>query len=395
VVDGTVQGNLGASASSTPRWTKLVSGLPYGSHTVQILRTAQAAQSIVLTHIAVYQPKTPALPSGATQIGSYNVLTSFAATTSGNFNISSGTLRKFPTREFAYTGTWTANFNVSEFGQQLQGPAAAGSWQYTFFGTGFDMRTSSSAAVTWQFTLTDNAHPSGTNNFTTAGATTGFYGSNISSFTATTGTVVYTASAAGNGVWVSGLPLGWHTIKFAYVSGAGVANLNSLDIITPIYSIKSNLYADLQSSLAVGSNAISDDRKITPIKDALPAVKAWAQAYGITSGPTIVGVTSLTPMPDMSVTIRTSGGPLKISYSVNVNNNTATANVQTQVFVDGTAVGSLRTSGSAVGSQSTMISDSFKIAASAGTHKIDVYWAVSSNTGTAIGTSRILLVEET
>jgi hypothetical protein len=213
----------------------------------------------------------------------------------------------------------------------------------------------------------------------------------MGSFTASTGT--YTNTTTGSGIQVSGLTLGVHTVKLTRTGGTNGFTAN-FDIITPIHSYKSNLYADLQNTLPVGSNAISDDRKLTPVKDILPVSKAWAQAIGVTASPT-TSSTSSVPIPDMSCAVKTNGGRLRCNFNMTVSNNTSGGVVYCQIFVDGAAVGeSIYTQYYAATALSSL-SNSIEIPVSAGFHKIDVYWAVNgSQIATGAGINRVLTVSE-
>src|ERR1019366_1069319 len=102
---------------------------------------------------------------------------------------------------------------------------------------------------------------------------------------------------------ISRLTLGSHVVRATVASNTSPGGFypQAFDIITPIYSAKSNLYGDYQNTLMVGSNAISDDRLITPIKDALPATKAWVEALGIIQGPSTSSLLPV-PIPDLAAT---------------------------------------------------------------------------------------------
>jgi hypothetical protein len=170
----------------------------------------------------------------------------------------------------------------------------------------------------------------------------------------------------------------------------------AFDIITPIYSAKSNLYGDYQNTLMVGSNAISDDRLITPIKDALPATKAWVEALGIIQGPSTSSLLPV-PIPDLAATIQTSGGDLRIQYHVSVTLGAVNAQVVGIVYVDGVQQGeaSIYAQATAANTAYGEISDAIRVSAGPGTHFVAIYWNVIANTVTSIAGYRSMLVEET
>lgn len=386
----------GASPSSPKKTYKVASGLVYGTHTVKLYQAANT-YSPGLFQFIVYQPKKPAIPTAALELCDYNVMGDFASCNAGDTTIATGVLRKNVTREMVYVGSGWSVFSTLVASGFLTMTVVNGDYlQYTFFGTGFSYRFQNGGAqsITAQMTLTDAANPSGTTNF--SGFTVATNGGGISSFTAATATLVTTTTGVeGNVVSVSGMPLGWHTIKITRVSSTGTVNFyqHALDIITPIHAVKSNLYADLQNTLPVGSCSLMDSRKISMIKEALPVQKAWAQAVGVASNPT-TGSTSMVPMPDMSVTVKTSGGAIRISYKAGVYNSAVANNMSSQVYLNGSAIGTASSINSAGTSYAAVLSDSFIVPCAPGVHKIDLYWMCNLGTNTALTTQRSLTVQE-
>lgn len=388
-VDGTSVGTFTLTANQN-LVKKIVSGLPYGTHTVKFQRgTAGANGQIGIKQFVVYQPKKPTLPTNAIELADYNVMADFITGTVGTDTIATGVLRKFANREFIYAGTWATFFSATvQFGGTTIVSSTTNDYiQYSFFGTGFEHRfTQNAASSTWQYTIDGSTNLS---SFTTS-----FYGAGVTSFTAATGTLVTsTTSIDGNGVRVSGLPLGLHTVKITKTAGTGQLYNESLDVITPIYSVKSNVVADYQNTLTVGSNAISDNRKLTAVKDSAVVKKNWVQAVGVTSGPTTTS-TTFVPMPDMSTTIKTNGGDLRITANATVNNSSPGSSVLGQIYLDGVAIGTASQIHSATASVSSDLAFGLKVPVSAGFHKVDIYWRVGGGTGVCDSTFRTLLVEE-
>lgn len=410
-IDGTAIATNSTTCFGTqtyPHWVKIVSGLPYGTHTCRVVRKNNVANGVFIAKYAVYQPKKPSLPSGAVELADYNVMATYVAnTTLGANNIGTGVLRKNSSRELLYIGTtWIVNSDVNSTSGFVTSdnnatPNAGDVALYTFFGTGVEYRFKNpgggcvaTLSIDGQVNLTvSNSSPTGGIGWTGSLTTATALGS--TTYSNTTGTITYAGDAAqGNGISVSGLPLGLHTIKISYVSNTGGAvKVDCFDVVTPIHSVKSNIYADLQNSLPVGSNAISDNRKITPVKDILPATKAWTQAIGVTSSPTTTS-TNFIPVPDLSCTIKTTGGPLKISYTICNSNNGANQYNAFSIYVDGISVSTLRYETASATGQDHNTADSVIVPVSAGAHKVEVYWRVGSGTGTLESASRTLTVEE-
>ena len=372
------------SPTATPAMLKIASGLPYGTHTLKIVNTT-ASNSFGVQKFIVYQPKKPSVPSSSIEICDYNVMADLVAnSTAGIETISQGVLRKeISQREAVYVGAGWAT-------PALYVTTAVGGWQtytgtttqyveYTFFGTGFEARSYSQGSSTWTVQV-DGAFPSAV----------AYYGG-FNSYTSGTGALTANASTAGSGFRVVGLALGIHKVRVTLTAGTYIYT-EALDIITPIHSYKSNLYADFQNTLTVGSNSLMDSRKTSMIKEALPAQKAWAQAVGITSDPTITSV-SYVPLTDMSVTIKTSGGPLKIDSAVTCYNSVAGKFVYINVYVDGVSQASNLGGGS--GSVVGTISNSIIVPVAAGIHKVDLYWATDTGgTCYAAQTRRYLTAQE-
>lgn len=374
---------------------KIVSGLPYGTHTFKLNLVSISGGAFNLNKFIVYQPKKPSIPSGSIEITDYNVMANFTANaTAGAENIATGVLRKAAMRELIYSGTsWTiavatgAGTTGAVAGIITLGAASAQTVRYSFFGTGFDFRLSTPVAAN-TFTMTiDGTNP------TAAGATaTGFYGQ-FASFVAGTGVATSTGTGAfGSGLWVSGLALGHHTVVITQ-NAANQYGVESCDVISPVHSHKT-ASRNLQNQATVGSQSLSDSRALTPIKDALPGQKAWAQAFGILSNPSTTA-TSFVPLPDMAVEVKTSGGDLKISYSSTQQESIVGASTNVAIFINGAQFGSAKGFIAPTINYPFTISDSLRLQVPPGTYLVQLMWnAGGSGTSTGSGVSRNLLVEE-
>jgi hypothetical protein len=146
--------------------------------------------------------------------------------------------------------------------------------------------------------------------------------------------------------------------------------------------------------LPVGSCGISDNRKITPVKDSLPVIKAWTQAIGINGSPTTAS-TVMVPVPDMSCTIKTNGGPIEIAYTLNFTMANATVGGGVGIYVDGTPISNLNNNLSVgLAGYYNASSNNFIVPVAAGTHKIDMYWSTNNGTYPVTGADRNLKVRE-
>lgn len=389
-LDGTSLGTITYNTTGTNvlRNYKIASGLPYGTHIVRIAITGSVA-NVGTGFYTVYQPKKPIVPSGAVELADYNVFGNYVAnTTAGADTIGTGVLRKNASREFLYTGTWTIGLAPQPVGGFNLGSTTTGdSVRYTFFGTGFELRFANNAtSATWQLTVDGSTNLSG---FTTSS-----YGAGVTSFTASTGTLVSsTTGVDGNGVSVSNMSLGVHTVVWTKTAGAGALQFNALDLISPIHVQRSNLYADFQSTLPIGSQGISDNRRITPVKDALPSQKAWGQALAITASPTTSSTVNV-PLPDMSLTLKTSGGIVQCSFANNVTMSTSGDGCSQWLYIDGVQIGVYP--GTYAGSTSAQIVTAgvLLVSLAPGVHKFDIYWRVTGAATATSGGNRVFSVKE-
>lgn len=389
-IDGVSVGTIsGSNGSTATRIQKVASGLPYGTHTFRMTRDAYTNNNIRLTQFIVYGPKTPTLPAGAVALADYFVMgDSTAISTAAIDSVTSGALRKYCVREFIYSGTWAITAvspSTFQSGLNFQSTTNGGFWEYSFFGTGFEVRTIFENAQTMALTISVNGS-SNLSGFTTqfAQQSTGL------SFTASpTATISGTSSAVGVGVLrVTGLSLGRHTVRITS-GNTGRWYADSFDIITPIHSPKINQPGDLQNTLPVGSCAIGDMRKFSAV--AVKPLTNWAQAVGIASSPTTTS-TSAVPMPDMSLTLKTSGNPVEIFLNATLGSSTATF-PRIIIYVNGVAVGT-EIQNYIAATALCVSSCSLIVPLSAGTHKIDGYWFTNSGTLQAFGNNRLLKARE-
>ena len=397
-VDGGAASNLSSANSAILRTEKIVSGLPYGTHTVKINWVSSTTYIFGLYGFTVYQPKKPTIPATAVELCDYNVMGDYAlnSTTGTAGTISSGVLRKFATRENVYVGTWPAlGIDVLFLCGYSVYTSTSGSYaEYVFFGTGINIKMYLGNSAQ-NFTLSVGVNGGSlSGNLSSYTSAFNYTGSGLT-YTNTTGTVSGTSSGASgyNGAVfsLSGLPLGVHKVRFT-LNNTTTTYVDALDIITPIHAVKSNLYADLQNTLPVGSCSLTDSRPTSAIKEVLPSKKAWAQAVAV-SNPT-TNSTSAVPLADMSVTIKTSGGPLDIRFLASLTHS-ALSFIDTYIYVDGVQLQDSQTYQYTTGGTIVLAVNMLVVPVSAGVHKVDIYWAAGSGATLSTGTGkRVLTVQE-
>lgn len=332
VVNGT---SIGTISTAAQQKIKLVSGLPYGTHVVTVTRSASAGGAdLAISQFVVYQPKKPTLPTGAVELGDYNVLANYAnaGVIGGGIEWpATGVLRKSCSREVVAVGTWTYYPYDGTVGPSITTSTAASYVEYTFFGTGINHVFSLSATgINYAYTI------DGVANIGSLGGSTSFISSQTGTVTFSSSTGILSGTASGtpdnNTASITGLTLGLHKIRVTYTS-AGSPTFDSFDVITPIHSVKSNLVSALQDTLPIGSCGISDNRKSSPVKSE-SIVKSWFRAVQYAS---IMGTstsTSYVPVPGLAGTLRTNTGKVEINALINFVHSD-TGNVTYGIFVDG------------------------------------------------------------
>jgi hypothetical protein len=380
VIDGSNIGSLVLNAGVAARILKVVSGLPYGTHSVRFVNTGS---SFGIADFIVYGPKKPTIPSSAIELADYNIMADYvgvANTVGANDpQIGTGVLRKMNTREMVYSGTYTFTISTalpSGFANQTAGNGSF--YEYTFFGTGFELL---------------NTYSSTPNNVTVQIATAKSL-AGASTWTPGTSTWLVSGSTAAR-LQVTGLALGVHKVRVTKASATDFMVPLTIDVITPIHSAKSNVFFGVHNSLAIGSQAISDNRVFTPVKDVGAQSKSSAKARGVTASPTTTS-TAFVPMPDMSLIVKSEkGGLFKVSANINWRNSAINNYGFFQIYVDGVPFGLDigHQTYAATADEMSYITDTGYLGA--GVHKVDIYWRTNAGTLTAQSIGRSMTVEET
>lgn len=379
------------AGNTTPRVQKIVSGLPYGTHTFRLNRVTAASWNISIQQFIVYQPKKPTIPTGAVELADYNLMANYVQSTANGatHTFSTGVLTKYNTRELVYVGSgWgigavdTATNWISGFRTQTTGVSTTDYMEYTFYGTGIelDLFVGGSGSATMNVQV-DGVNWSGTTNVRGAG------------YSWSSPTLTATAVSVGCKLQLTGMTLSKHTVRITRTSASTDMSFGGVHVITPVHSYKEKESFTLQNTSPIGSQGINDSRKFIS-RDGLVRHKSVSQAIGIAASPTS-NITSFIPVPDLSVTHSNTTGKIKVSYSLDVF-GTASSVGLFRIFVDGISVSDSRTyTGPTGGSGDTrLISDSIVIPVSPGIHKVDVMWLANTGTITAGFSRRTLLVEE-
>jgi hypothetical protein len=278
LVDGVdVSGTLaGGAIGGNGDTVKICSGLPYGVHKVRVETVALASGSFGILDYTVYGPKEPQLADKSIKIAKYNLMADFVANVSNTIEASStGVIRKSIEREMTYVdgtgGTQSWGMLPTDPGNLIVGNSAStnrqnGYMEYTFFGTGFDLRWLPDANRTTDATISLNGLALTTVNYPTANISV--YGDG--NFNSGTGSLNMTGSSAGfpfSGLVVKDLPLGIYTFKINNNVAGQYIDLGCLDIIAPVHSPKIVGPFQRMNTLRIGSQYISDMRAVENYQD--------------------------------------------------------------------------------------------------------------------------------
>lgn len=397
-VDGVSIGNFSAT-STTDRILKVVSGLPYGTHTVKFERTSATTNAFGVKKFIVYAPKKPTLPSGALALGEYFIAGTYVAnSTTGVDRISTGILRKQCTREILFNGTWAGP--TLDVGNNASGfyvsTSTNGSYiEFYFFGTGFEMRGDTATGYSATNTVSLQALTTGgslltLNSANFPGLTTSNYGG--MTFTYATGNLADNASNTfGSGFTVSGLTLGFYKVRIANGT-SNALHFTCFDVITPVHYPKINDQFIIQNTLTVGSSCVGDLRTL-PTAYTAPKVKGFAS--GISSNPS-TSSTNYAPIPDMAFAINVTGKALQLSYFATVRASGGSNNTFFQIYLDGQLVTGVTATWliDVLNSNNMTMSQGINIPVSPGRHFVYMMWKVSSTTTAQDTTARLFNVTE-
>lgn len=261
-------GTLFSVASPGAGIVKIVSGLPYCSHTCKVERVSGAGTGATFTDFLVYAPKEPTIPANAKKVGEYYLVANYDGTTAttgtnstNNMQIPRGVIHKLNTREVTYSGSWTVGtFDATYPSGFFIFSTTNGNYEeFQFWGTGINVHhsTSSGGTVTFTATIDGALNATGVNRVNMSNGGGGTY--------STTSTAV----GAPARLEFTGLSLGWHTIRLTRSGGAGNFGTFAWDVITPIHFQDSSL-----GSMSVGS-FLPIKSEIEDLGVDLTKAKAW------------------------------------------------------------------------------------------------------------------------
>jgi len=144
-VDGIPMGKVPwATGSTTDVQVKLVSDLPYGTHSIRFRRNNDS-EELMIKDFIIYGPKKPILPASAEVIKEYNVVADYAMKPRYSFNekfsISTGVIEKSAMRTVQYFGSWLNEGTnpFDESGYKLRKTGGTSGAAITDMGTGFEL----------------------------------------------------------------------------------------------------------------------------------------------------------------------------------------------------------------------------------------------------------------
>jgi hypothetical protein len=378
--DNVAIGSITLNGTNIGSWRRrrglqaICSGLPYGQHHIRI-NSSVGGFGEGFTGFQVYGPKKPKLPENCIELAQYYLMADYnkvslsapgSVSTRKNSKIS-GLLLKSNQREMTYTGSYgNMSLDANSISGWRTNPTSVGSnskVSYTFFGTGLITTIIPTGTGNRQFTVSIDGSLNDTGTFIVGDGATNDGGGQYSLTTTTTSDILE----------FTGLPLGLHTITIDDTASAGLLYFTGFEIITPIHAIKDQP-GNVQNSLEVGSQGISDNRVVKPVKK---SDVNWTKSLGV-SGSMATGSTSPRPISGMNCKIKTTGNPIEISYSCNVTAQ-STNEVSIRGYLNGEEVLNRKWMQEQAGNYDNTIADSIIIPVEAGYHTIQLYgWGSSS-----------------
>lgn len=409
----------GGAQNDSHRKIKIASGLPYGSHTATFsLSGLSTPSSPLILNFIVYGPKRPPIPEKAVELADYCIPASFSsslASSSPGF----GTIRKFNTQEVVYsTEGWTISSTDPTsggpgVGYAIQSPAVAGAGhaiRFAFFGTGFEWKFRNTAtSSTWRI-LVD-----GVGNFTSPRAPSEFgagwsgavssnsdaYGGGISTWTASTGTVVTsTTSVSGNAISFYGMTPGIHSVIIEKISTAGAGRIwhQSFDVITPTHTHAIQQRASSSTLSRLGSCSLQDRRKNKLLLTTGQKARSMTEVSNFTSGLLQSDTARWLLLPGTGTTIKTQKSTLSISFNCRCRSTPATISesiIRFKIYVDGLPLPGTFSTAMPINTTSwVQVSGTALAEVAEGIHRIDVYWQSSLGTQTITAANRSLCAVE-
>lgn len=379
-VDETLIGTLDPVANGV-FVSKIVSGLPYGTHTVRFQWNTGNSSSgnLLWRKFIVYAPKKPTLPSGARELGSYFITADFSANTTENVP-STGTIFKSSSREHVFTGTWevieTASTERDFGGINIRNNTGTGETvELTFWGTGVEIWGRGGSASPSHTVQIDGV------NYTGAASVSGG-----GSWTPGTSTWV-TATSAGEKLIISGLSLGKHTVRLTCTANPGNFAFQGMSIITPIHTPAITGPVVIQNALSLGSQSILDLRKFSKKDLANTLVVGRTRDTG-----TSVSLSSsgFAPLQEAVLSVESRGSLFELNFESQLRSSGGVG-ITLAFSVNGKLLGDYLNSGPGTNID-TGYSISDFVYLPAGQHTIIVLWKASA--GTMTSWSRSLSAKE-
>ena len=253
-VDGSDIGDLPTVPNiNKPQTFSVVSGLPYGTHTVKFEFGGSNSTNHVFYEFITYGPKKPELPANSTELGSYNLMADFdsSGATGGNIQdnvqVVQGTLKKYCIRELNYLGSWNASsVDVNSVcGFAISTATNTDKFKYSFYGEAVALQFIGSGGVQGTFTTKIDGvlNSTGVN-------IVGVNNDGGGTYTVTSG------SAETKRLKFEGLGVGFHTIELEK-TGNTIVQIVSIDVNTPIHVPKAD--RNLLRDDLIGSNSVKSE----------------------------------------------------------------------------------------------------------------------------------------
>jgi hypothetical protein len=389
MVDGVSEGvqSYTITESGRPVLRKIVSGLPYGMHSVR-LTSFTGIQSGVRA-ISVYAPKKPEIPSGYVELGEYNALGDYQESALP-YGFSKGVIGKTALNEVCFFGTgWATNYSTTSMYRRIAAVTGSGTkgLEYNFFGDSFEIegRTNTTIAPLPHWTVEIDGVP-----YTGAAST-----SNGAVWDAPNSAFYPNISQTGR-LHITGLTMSHHKVKLTAANLGGWAlTVNNVTHRNPVHATATKSgYENIVGPL-VGSTSIGDLRNLSTVPEKTRITEA-TYVNGTFWGEAGTSSTTGTLLNGMIAGIYSRTGKISIDFSGTFKSANDTNGVSVGILINGVLVNQEEGIEKNLAVATRRLTTHMVVDVPEGFNSVHVIFKVTSDTGliTAVAGQRSLIVKD-
>jgi hypothetical protein len=278
-IDGSSIGTMSTVGTASSRIDKVVSGLPYGTHTARFT-VANTGIDITFLDFITYGPKKPTIPESSVEIGEYYLMADVSAAgvadLANGSAVIQGMMWKSALREVVYSGTWSvaafATYNQKN-GFQVFTTTNTNYFEYTFYGTSVAVEFGGASANTTCTIQIDGV----------LNASGAISGAGVTSAGGGTYNLLTPDAVTAGIVLFTGLTNTKHTIRVTKTAVAGSMELNGLFVGCGVHFPNTKA-----GSLSMGP-AVQMQKETSQSGVDLSKAKAWIVFDGTSAGTSIEG----------------------------------------------------------------------------------------------------------